>query len=481
MSAAVRVRFAPSPTGWLHVGGARTAYFNWLFARQHSGVLVLRIEDTDVERSSAESEQGVLDDLRWLGLEWDEGPDRGGDFGPYRQSERLALYRERATLLLASGAAYPCFCRDDELEARRAAALAAGRPPHYDGRCRTLTAEEREQRRKEGRPESVRFAAPAQDQVLRDLVRGEVTFPAGMVGDFVLLRASGLPTYNFACVVDDSAMKISHVIRAEEHLSNTARQLMLYQAFDLAPPAFAHVALILNPDRTKMSKRGGEASVAVGDWRKAGYLPVALLSYLALLGFHPGDDREVLSREELLEAFTLERVGRSGSVFDAAKLRWMNAHYLHVMSPPELMRVGAPFLPDRALGFGRVRLERLLEVVRTELSTLADLPHALDPFLDSDVRFEPEARAILRVESARRLCWDLSDQIEPLDEWSAEVFKSAIQAVGKRLGIKGRDLYQPIRAALTGRTHGPELPVVAELLGRSTCLLRLFFNPEIVA
>ena len=292
----VRVRFAPSPTGSLHVGGARTAYFNWLFARQHGGAFVLRIEDTDVERSTAHNESGVLDDLRWLGLDWDEGPDRGGAHGPYRQSERLALYRRQAELLVAQGAAYPCFCTDQELEERRRAALAAGRPPHYDGRCRRLSSAEREAQRRTGRPESIRFAVTPAEQVLDDLVRGEVRFPAGMVGDFVLLRSNGLPTYNFACVVDDGGMRISHVIRAEEHLSNTPRQLMLYGALGAEPPRFAHVSLILNRDRTKMSKRSGEAAVAVEDWRRAGFVPEALLCYLALLGFHPGDDREILSR-----------------------------------------------------------------------------------------------------------------------------------------------------------------------------------------
>ncbi|HKQ56623.1 MAG TPA: glutamate--tRNA ligase, partial [Candidatus Eisenbacteria bacterium] len=325
----VRVRFAPSPTGSLHVGGARTAYFNWLFARQHRGALVLRIEDTDLERSSQDSESGVLDDLRWLGIDWDEGPDGGGEAGPYRQSERLEHYRRQAELLVSQGAAYPCFCTDAELEERRKAALAAGRPPHYDRRCRQLSAAEREAERHAGRPESIRFAVREGEEVLHDLVRGEVRFPAGMVGDFVVLRSNGLPTYNFACVVDDLGMRISHVIRAEEHLSNTPRQLMLYHALGAEPPRFAHVPLILNRDRTKMSKRSGEAAVAVSDWRRAGFVPEALLSYLALLGFHPGDDREILSREELLQSFSLERVGRSGSVFDAEKLQWVNAQLLH--------------------------------------------------------------------------------------------------------------------------------------------------------
>jgi nondiscriminating glutamyl-tRNA synthetase len=456
------------------VGGARTAYFNWLFARQHGGTFVLRIEDTDAERSNTASEAGVLDDLRWLALAWDEGPDVGGPHGPYRQSERFTIYRERADALLVSSHAYPCFCTDAELEARRAAALAAGRPPHYDGHCRNLSAAERDARRREGRPESVRFVVPALDQVLHDLVRGEVRFPAGMVGDFVLLRSSGLPTYNFACVVDDAAMRISHVIRAEEHLSNTARQLMLYAVFGAAPPAFAHVPLILNSDRTKMSKRSGEAAVAVGDWRAAGFLSEALLSYLALLGFHPGDDREVLSREDLLAAFTLDRVGKSGSVFDPAKLRWTNAQVLHHLDPAEILRRGARFLPPAALELGERTLERMIGVVRGNLHTLADLGPELEPYLSDGVELEPEARAALESEAARTLCREVSLEIgRPLEPWGGDVFKSAVQSVGKRLGLKGKELFMPVRAALTGRTHGPELPVVAELLGARRCERRL--------
>ena len=472
-TARVRVRFAPSPTGWLHVGGARTAYFNWLFARQHGGAFVIRIEDTDVARSSPESESGVLEDLHWLGLEWDEGPDRGGPHGPYRQSERLDLYRGRAELLVSSGAAFPCFCTDAELEARRQAALAAGRPPHYDGHCRDLSIAERETLRAEGRPESLRFRVEPRDWVLDDLIRSEVRFPAGMVGDFVILRASGLPTYNFACVVDDAAMEISHVIRAEEHLPNTARQLMLYAAFGLEAPRFAHLALILNPDRTKMSKRSGEAAVAVGDWRTAGFVPEALLSYLALLGFHTGDEREILSREELLRDFTLDRVGRSGSVFDAAKLRWMNAHYLHHADPVTLRGWASDFLPQAARALPEQRLEALLGAVRGNLATLADLPGELAPFLDAEVTLEDDARTTLSTESARALCAALVGEMEGLADWTGETVKSAVQSVGRRLGVKGRDLFQPVRAALTGRTHGPELPLVADLIGRDRALARL--------
>ena len=469
----MRVRFAPSPTGWLHVGGARTAYFNWLFARQRQGALVLRIEDTDVERSSGESERGVLDDLAWLGLDWDEGPDRGGPFGPYRQSERLAIYRERAQGLIERDAAYPCFCTEAELEARRKAASEAGRPPHYDGRCRALPADQRAARLAAGEPHSVRFAVRPGDWVLDDLIRGEVRFPDGMVGDFVLIRSSGLPTYNFAAAVDDAGMKISHVIRAEEHLPNTPRQLMLYAAMDQRAPRFAHVPLILNADRSKMSKRSGEAAVAVADWRREGYVAEALLSYLALLGFHPGDDREILSRAELLESFTLERVGRSGSVFDPDKLRWVNAQVLHHAGGSELLRWAEPFLPAAARALDPGTLQRLLEAVRGNLATLADLDGELAPFLADPPVFEAEAATVLGDARAREVCAAAAEALRALADWSADGVKSAFQQVGSRLGRKGRDLFQPLRAALSGRTHGPELPVVAVLLGRDRCVARL--------
>ena len=473
MSDPVRVRFAPSPTGWLHVGGARTAYFNWLFAKQQGGAFVLRIEDTDVARSSEQSESGVLDDLRWLGLAWDEGPDVGGPYGPYRQSERTALYRAAADQLVAARKAYPCFCTDAELEARRAAALAAGRPPHYDGHCRDYTEAQRAEARGAGLPESVRFQVESRDWVLDDLVKGEVRFPAGMVGDFVVMRASGLPTYNFACVVDDAGMRFSHVIRAEEHLSNTVRQLMLYAALGLPAPRFAHVPLILNSDRSKMSKRSGEAAVAVGDWRRAGFVPEALLSYLALLGFHPGDEREILSRDELLRDFTLARVGKSGAVFDADKLRWVNSQVLHHASGEQLARWAAPFLPEAARELPPERLQPLLEAVRGNLATLADLPAELAPFLDPDAAPEPDAAAALDSESARSLCGKVADRLLALAEWNVETVKSAIQSAGQEAGKKGRELFQPIRAALTGRIHGPELPRIIEWLGRETAALRL--------
>ncbi len=495
----VRVRFAPSPTGWLHVGGARTAYFNWLFARQARGVMVLRIEDTDVARSTSASEAGVLGDLAWLGLDWDEGPDRGGPHGPYRQSERFELYRERVTRLLAREAAYPCFCTDAELEDRRQAALAAGQPPQYDGRCRRLTGAEREARIGSGLAASIRFEVPASEVVLPDLVRGEVRFPPGMVGDFVLMRSNGLPTYNFACVVDDHDMRISHVIRAEEHLANTPRQLMLYAAFGLEPPLFAHVPLILNRDRTKMSKRSGEAAVAVGDWRRDGYVPEALLSYLALLGFHPGDDREILSRDELLQAFTLARVGASGSVFDPDKLKWVNAHYLHHADGARLLdwierELGtapagaAPTAPpaqpspspaiwaeDYAALAGalpRPVQQRALELVHGNIATLADVPVELSVALldPPDLgQLDADGQAALSAPGAADVCAAFAAALRTLADWHADAIKSTLQQVGQQQGRKGRELFQPVRVALTGRTHGPELPLIVEFRGRERC------------
>jgi nondiscriminating glutamyl-tRNA synthetase len=326
----------------------------------------------------------------------------------------------------------------------------------------------------------MRFTVESRAWTLEDDVRGEVVFPAGMVGDFVILRSNGLPTYNFACAVDDHDMAITHVIRAEEHLANTPRQLMLYAAFGWTAPRFAHAALILNADRTKMSKREGEAAVAVGDWRRAGYVADALLAYLGLLGFHPGDEREVLTRAEMTEAFTLDRLGRSGSVFDVGKLAWMNAHWLHQASGAELTAwveaagADAPaFLPKAARSWPEATRLHILEGVRGNLATLADLPGELAPFLEDEPALEPAARDALGAPGAAAVCAGAATALAALADWSAEGVKSAVRSLAPALGVKGRELFQPIRAALTGRTHGPELPLVAELLGRERCVARL--------
>ncbi|MCX6551574.1 MAG: glutamate--tRNA ligase [Acidobacteria bacterium] len=332
----MRLRFAPSPTGLLHVGNARTALFNWLLAQGSGGTFVLRIEDTDVERSTRESERGILEDLRWLGLNWDEGPDVGGAHGPYRQSERLDLYRSYATELIEHGHAYYCFCSVEDLEADRRAALESGRPPKYAGRCRDLPIDRARQRIADGETAVVRFRVPdAREVVFHDVVRGVVQFSTDVIGDPVLVRSDGNPAYNFAVVIDDALMEITHVIRGEDHISNTPRQVLLYEAMGFQPPAFAHLAMVLGPDHTPLSKRHGATSVA--EFRTRGYLPEALVNYLALLGWSPGGGDELLPAAELSRRFSLDHVGHSAAVFDIEKLAWVNRHYLRIAEPDRIV------------------------------------------------------------------------------------------------------------------------------------------------
>jgi len=323
----VRVRFAPSPTGSLHIGGARTALFNWLFARKHDGVFVLRLEDTDLLRSSEESSAGIIDGLQWLGLNWDEGPETGGSYGPYRQSERLPVYRKYLEQLVADGQAYYCFCSNEELQQEKEAARNGKRDYKYSGRCRELTSEEVQQRLSQGLKPVIRIKAPDNGTcVVHDLIRGDVEFNYVLMDDFIIAKSDGWPTYNFAVVVDDASMDITHVIRAEEHLSNTPKQLLIYESLGLTPPLFAHVSMILAPDRSKLSKRHGATSVQ--EFREQGYLPEALVNYLALLGWSSGDDRDFWSLDELVAEFDLENISRSPAVYDIEKLTWMNGNYL---------------------------------------------------------------------------------------------------------------------------------------------------------
>jgi len=339
----IRVRFAPSPTGPLHIGGARSALFNYLLARRNKGKFILRIEDTDLERSSRESERNILDSLKWLGIDWDEGPDVGGPYGPYRQTERLEKYREFAERLLQAGQAYYCYCTEEEIEARRQEFISRGELPRYNGRCSNLTEEERQEFIKQGRKPAVRFRVPHdQEIVINDLVRGQVTFESNGIGDFVIVKSDGIPTYNFAVVVDDYLMKISHVIRAEEHLSNTPRQVLLYRALGLPEPQFAHISLILGEDRSKMSKRHGATSVI--QYQELGYLPEALVNFLALLGWSPEGEEEILSKEDLIMKFSLDRVAKNPAVFDQEKLYWLNGMYIRQSSMERLLGLALPLL-----------------------------------------------------------------------------------------------------------------------------------------
>jgi nondiscriminating glutamyl-tRNA synthetase len=428
----VRVRFAPSPTGHLHVGGARTAIFNWLFAKNQKGLFLIRVEDTDQARSTRESEEMVLDDLRWLGLAWDEGPDVGGPHAPYRQSERLATYLPVAESLIANGVAYRCYCREEELEAKRKAAEAEGRPPHYDLTCWT-------NRRNDDAPHVIRFHVPEDgDVTIDDLIRGEVTWRKESLGDFVIVRSDGMPVYNFSVVVDDHDMEITHVIRAEEHLTNTHRQVLIYRAMGWDVPQFAHVSLILGQDRTKLSKRHGATSVSA--YADEGYLPDAMLNYLTLLGWSSSEGVEVFSREYAIEHFSLGRVNSAPAVFDPQKFEWLNGQYVHVMSAADLAPLVRRF-------FDVPWLEEGVDVVKTSVHRLTEFADALKFVLD----YAPPAidRAF-----AETLAADLRVHGAPRDE---AAYKALVERLKTATGLKRKNLFLPLRLALTGLEHGPEL------------------------
>jgi nondiscriminating glutamyl-tRNA synthetase len=475
----MRVRFAPSPTGHLHVGNVRTALFNWLLARGHDGTFILRIEDTDVERSSLDSDAAILDDLRWLGLNWDEGPEVGGPVGPYRSSERLAKYQARARVLLVEGHAYYCFCTPEQLEAERKEAMAGNLPPKYSGRCAGLDPAEAEQRVKAGEAAAVRFRTPVDREIVfADLVRGEIRFHTDVIGDQVLLRSDGHPAYNFAVVVDDGLMGVTHVVRGEDHISNTPRQLLIYEALGFTSPAFAHVAMVLGPDHTKLSKRHG--AVSVDEFRAKGYLPEALVNYLALLSWSPGDNEEVVPLAEMARRFSLSDVGHSASVFDEEKLAWVNRQYLKDADPERLTRLSMPFLERAGYITGRVKpegvayLSTLVPLFHTSVDRLEQVPGRLRQLFQFSVGGALEDAAIRQEVADGRarqviaaLAGELADAPRLADR---ETFRAAADRVKQKTGQKGRALFHPIRIALTGAADGPELDLLVPAMERGADL-----------
>jgi nondiscriminating glutamyl-tRNA synthetase len=472
----MRLRFAPSPSGQLHVGNARTALFNWLLAHGKDGTFILRIEDTDTERSTRESEAGILEDLRWLGLDWDEGPDVEGPHGPYRQSERFHLYASYANELLASDQAYYCFCSPQKLEAERKADLAAGKAPKYRGTCRSIALADARTRIDAGERPVIRFRVPdIGDVTFADLVRGDVTFNTDLIGDPVLVRSDGRPNYNFAVVIDDALMEVTHVIRGEDHISNTPRQVLLYQALGFTPPQFGHLSLVMGPDHTPLSKRHGATSVA--EFRARGFLPEALINYLALLGWSPGENEELLALQEMARRFDIERVGHSASVFDIDKLAWMNRHYMKAAAPGRLAAEASRYFLARGYLARHTdeALEYLLAVLPMAVGSVdrvEEIPDRVKFLFDYDpaaALARDDVAEVIQEAGAREVIVAVGPAIDGpmLDR---EAFRGMAARVRERTGQKGKSLFHPIRVALTGETGGPELDLAVPAIDRGALL-----------
>lgn len=476
----VRVRFAPSPTGPLHIGGARSALFNYLFAAGKGGTFILRIEDTDLERSSRESEKGIIDALRWLGISWNEGIEAGGENGPYRQTERLDTYRAYTGNLLENGQAYLCYCSEEELEQQREELIQRGETPRYLGNCRSLTEKQRKKFEEEGRKPVVRFKVPEDSQiVINDLVRGRVVFDSSGIGDYIIVKSDGIPTYNYAVVIDDILMGITHVIRGEEHLSNTPRQVLIYQALGKPVPAFAHISLILNTEGRKMSKRDGDT--AVMDYYQKGYLPEAVVNFIALLGWSPSGEQEYFTMEELIKEFSLERVSKSPAVFDLNKLNHINSHYLKQSSDERLADLILPFLREEGLfasenlsSSDRQWITGFTAAIKEKISNLSQAKEFI-PYFAGTEKFplDSEAKEIMRKDTVPTVLDLFRRKALSSSQLDSPTVKTILKEIGQELNLKGKDIFMPVRIALTGRMHGPDLDRIVSLLGIENVVARL--------
>jgi glutamyl-tRNA synthetase len=474
MPAPVRTRIAPAPSGSIHVGNARTALYNWLFARHHGGVFVLRIEDTDAKRVTDENYQSVLEDLRWLGLEWDEGPEVGGPHGPYRQSERLDRYAAATAKLVEEGHAYRCYCTPEELEERRRAAQAQGATPGYDGRCRHLSDAERAAFEEEGRPFAVRFKVPEGRTItFEDAVRGTISTSTDQIADFIIQRSDGSPTYMLAAALDDALMGITHVLRGDDLMAATPRQLLLREALAIHDvPVFGHLPQIVAPDGRPLSKRWGDVSVRA--YRNRGYLPEAMINYLALLGWSYDDRTNIFSAPELIDRFSLERVAKNPAAFDVSKLEWLNGHYIREMKPDDLAELLVPFCIragfDADTDEGRQLLRRVAPLLRERLKRLDEAPPMVR-FLFQEVTPDEKARAAL--EGQEEYLAEALATLVSVSPWEAEALESALRALAVRRDMKPRKAFQPLRAAITGTLVSPPLFESMEILGREATLRRL--------
>ncbi|WP_339205299.1 glutamate--tRNA ligase [Paenibacillus sp. FSL K6-3182] len=481
MTAEVRVRYAPSPTGHLHIGNARTALFNYLFARNQGGKFIIRIEDTDVKRNVEGGEESQLKYLKWLGMDWDESIDIGGGYGPYRQTERLDIYNKYWQELLDRGLAYRCYCSEEELEKEREEQTERGETPRYSGRHRNLTEEQRQAFEAEGRVPSIRFRVPEnRTYAFDDIVKGSISFDTTEMGDFVIVKKDGIPTYNFAVVLDDYLMKISHVLRGEDHISNTPRQLMIYEAFGWEAPKFGHMTLIVNEQRKKLSKRDESIIQFISQYDDLGYLPEAMFNFITLLGWSPEGEQEMFTREELVNVFNPERLSKSPAVFDTQKLSWMNNEYLKKADLNRVVDLCLPHLQNAGRvaaeldAEGRAWVTALVALHQDKLRSASEIVPMTELFFRDTVEDESEAVEVLAEEQVPTVLQAFLSKIEA-GETAFEVdgIKEMIKAVQKETGFKGKQLFMPIRAALTGQTHGPDLNQSLALLGKDKVADRL--------
>lgn len=475
MTEEIRVRIAPSPSGNLHIGTARTALFNFLFAKKMGGKYVLRIEDTDLERSSDAYIKNIFDSLKALGLSWDEGPDVGGPYGPYNQSERFDIYPDYAQKLLASGHAYECFCTPEELDAEKAISQEKKIAHVYSGKCKNLTETEKEELRKQGRKPAIRFAVENKELVFNDMVKGELKFDTGLIGDFVIMKSNGTPTYNFAVVIDDMLMKISHVIRGEDHIPNTPKQILIYEALGAKTPEFGHLGMILAPDRSKLSKRHG--ATGVSEFVEKGYLIDALVNFVALLGWSPSDGVEIKTVDEIAQDFRIAEVSSSNSIFEYDKLNWMNAQYLKKLSTEELKEKLLPFLSTYNLSeLSEEKLNRMIEITREPLVILSDITNAVPYFFGDKCEVETEVQSeVLDTELSQNVLKKVAE-LAPNWDFNEESLHHSLEELRnqfKEQGIKPKETMWAIRAAVTGRVKGADICAVLAILGKATILKRI--------
>ncbi|RLL40776.1 glutamate--tRNA ligase [Oceanobacillus piezotolerans] len=480
MSKTVRVRYAPSPTGHLHIGNARTALFNYLYAKHFNGEFIVRVEDTDDKRNVEGGEESQNKFLKWLGIEWDEGADIGGEYGPYRQTERLDIYQKYVDELLERGLAYKCYMTEDELEAEREEQRANGQVPKYSGAHRDLTSEQIAAFEAEGREPAIRIRIPeGKTYKFQDMVRGEITFESNDFGDWVIVKKNGIPTYNFAVAIDDHLMEITHVLRGEEHISNTPKQMMIYEAFGWEPPQFGHMTLILNEDRKKLSKRDNHIVQFIEQYKNLGYLPEALFNFISLLGWSPVGEEEIFDKQTLIEIFDPERLSTSAAIFDQQKLKWMNNEYIKRTDVNKVIELALPYLIEA----GRLDqnmdertrdwAEKVITLYHEQLRYGQEIVELTELFFKDHIELDAASKEVLAEEQAPEVLQVFTDKLIHLDEFNKDSIKAQIKATQKETGHRGKKLFMPIRVATTGQMHGPELPMAIELLGKEMVIKRL--------